>query len=162
MCLSSLQWSGWLLALTAWHTACNLAQGKMLFKYPHRQAGLCIYGRGTAQQSWSGIPSISPHLWHLWGAGKTVHEEHSANTSAWSWKSNQTLFYGLAVERESLAWLPECHTLRSSCSDCHQEKGKDKPRDVATLQQAVAERELGCRHPKTLKQPTDQRKGCTQ
>lgn len=69
----------------------------------------------------------------------------------------------LAIKRESLARLLECHTLQSSCSDCHQEKGKDKPREVMILQPAVAELGLGpLSTPKHWEQITDQRKDCTQ
>lgn len=69
---------------------------------------------------------------------------------------------GPATERESLARLLECHMLWLSCSDCHQEKGKDKPREVMTLQQAVAELGLGPLSTSgQWEQITDQRKCCT-
>lgn len=38
--------------------------GKNGIQISSQQAGICIYGRGTAQQSWLDMSSLSPHLWH--------------------------------------------------------------------------------------------------
>lgn len=127
MCLSSLQQSGWLLALTAWHTARNLARGKKCYSniFTGKLAFAFTGGElfnGPGPACLVPLPSCDTPVPKKDSFSGAFDKYLCLILKLWPDASN-----GLATEQESLACLLERNAVRLSCYDCHLEKGKDKP-----------------------------------
>lgn len=138
----------------------------MWFKYLHRQAGLCIYRRGTAQQLWPSMPRVSPQLWHpipeeLRRSWKTVSEGDSTKTAAWCCRCDQTF---LMVVREGVldmsAGVP--HVDGWVVQTAIRRRGKISQVRWWLFSNQWLSRGQDHSPPQSTEQVTDQRNGCTQ